>query len=193
MKYFFTILILIFTHVSMQAQNTIEWDGKYQLQLSDFQSPATKIGEGNISYIQTASSFDFSFYMSAMEFMVTKNFNSKVDCSFKKEASSLVTPDTLTALYLLEFARYTFDLSELYARKFRKKLFEEKKAFSDVNFFRPIYDSIQKKYSEKHTLAGDLTALGENQEKLKELHNEVLKEIQELSDFCKTCKPKRKK
>ena len=90
-------------------------------------------------------------------------------------------------------ARYTFDLSELYARKFRKKIFEEKKGFSDVIFFRPIYDEIQKEYTAEHTLAGQITELGKNREKLNELHNKVLKEIQILSDFCKTCKPKKKK
>jgi hypothetical protein len=34
---------------------------------------------------------------------------------------SLIAPDTITANKLLQFARYEFDLSELYARKCVKK------------------------------------------------------------------------
>ena len=194
-KQFCTIIffIIILLSSSVQGQNTIEWDGKYQLQLSDFQSLATQIGEVNIYSLQTASSFDFSFYMNSIEFMSTKNFNSKVNCSFTKDAASLVAPDTLIALDLLEFSRYEFDLSELYARKFRKKIFENKKGFSGVSFFQPFYDEIQKEYVVKRTLAAQLTDLGRNREILSELHNEVLKEIQALADFCKICNPKKKR
>ena len=193
MKQFYTLIFLTFGILSLQGQNTIEWDGVYQLQLTDFQSPATKIGEVNIYSLHTASSFDFAFYMNSIEFMATKNFNSKVNCYFTRDAASLVAPDTLMALDLLEFARYDFDLSELYARKFRKKMFEEKKGFSGVNFFRPIYDEIQKEYVTKRTLASQLTDLGRNREILNELHNEVLREIEMLADFCKMCNPKRRK
>ena len=153
---FFTIILL-----SVQGQNIIEWDGKYQLQLSDFQSPATQIGQGNIYSLHATSTFDFSFYMNSIEFAATKNFNSKVNCYFTRNAASIVAPDTLTALDLLEFARYEFDLSELYARKFRKKIFEEKKGFSSVNFFRPIYDEIQKEYVTQYTLAATRAHLTE--------------------------------
>jgi len=192
-KLYSSIVFLILVILSAQGQNTIEWNGTYQLQLSDFQSPASKIGDVNIYSMQTGSSFDFSFYMNSIEFMATKNFNSKVNCSFTRNAAVLVAPDTLTALDLLEFARYDFDLSELSARKFRKKLFEEKKGFSNVNFFQPIYDEIQKEYVEKRTFAAQLTDLGKNREILSELHDEVLKEIEMLADFCKMCNPKKKK
>jgi len=187
------IQLLIFVFSSVHGQNIIEWNEKYQLQLTDFQSPASQIGQGNIYSLQTASFFDFSFYMTAFEFMATKNFNSKVNCSFKREAAALVAPDTLIALALLEFARYEFDLSELYARKFRKQIFEKKKGFSDVNFFRPIFDDLEKEYVTKHTIEAQLTDLGRNREILKELHDEVLQEILMLDDFCKTCNPKRRK
>ena len=189
---FITILLLLFS-CSLQGQNIIEWDGKYQLQLSDFQSPATRIGDGNISLIHSGSSFSFAFHMSNFEFMFAKNFNSKVNNPFNRSAASIVAPDTLTALNLLEFARYTFDLSELYARKFRKRLFEEKKMFSNTDFYLPIFNEVQKEFAERHTLDGKLTELGQNQEKLKELHDEVLREIEMLGDFCRICKPKKQK
>jgi hypothetical protein len=177
----------------VNGQNIIDWDGKYQLQLSDFQSATTQIGLGNIYSLHTGSGMDFSFYMSNAEFIFTKNFNSKVNCSFKRDAASIVSPDSLTAYCLLEFARYEFDLSELYARKFRKKMYEEKKAFSNVSFYRPLYDEIQREFNERHTTAGVQSDLGRNKEKLKELHQAVLLEIEQLPDFCKLCKPQKQK
>jgi hypothetical protein len=186
-----TIIFFLLFSFSLHGQNVIEWDGKYRLELNDFQSPTTQIGEGHIIYIHTPSSFGFAFQMNYFEFMFTRNFNSKVNNPFDKDAASIVAPDTSTALNLLEYARYTFDLSELYARKFRKKLFEEKKVFSDVNFYLPIYNEIHRKFTERHALAGKLTELGQNREKLRELHDEVLREIEMLADFCKTCKPKK--
>lgn len=192
MKHAFILTILILSK-SINGQNAIDWDGSYQLQLSDFQSSATQIGGTTMYSLHSASSLDFSFYMSNAEFMFTKNFNSKVNCSFNRSAASLVAPDTLIANDLLGFARYEFDLSELYARKLRKRLFEEKEAFSDANFFKPVYEEIQREFTERHTIAGKLTDLGRNREKLQEIHQEVLNEIEQLSDFCKKCKTPKKK
>ena len=86
-----------------------------------------------------------------------------------------------------------FDLAELYARKLRKRLYEEKGAFSDANFFQPVYDEINKEFVDRHTAAGKETDLGKNRDKLNELRAQVMQEIDELPDFCKTCKPSKKK
>jgi hypothetical protein len=189
------LLVIILSSVisPVCGQNTIDWSENYQIQLSDFKSPTTQIGNTNIYSLYPACSFDFSFSMTKAEFMFTKNFNSKVNCYFNRNAASILAPDSVTADALVRFSRYDFDLTELYARKFRKKLFEEKGAFSNVSFFRPIYDSIQNELSNRHTIAGSSTDVGKNKGKLEELHKEVLKEISELSDFCKTCKPQKKK
>jgi hypothetical protein len=175
------------------GQNTFDWDGKYKLQLSDFQSPSTQIGNTTIYSLHAGSCIDFAYYMTSAEFMFTKNFNSKVSCTFNREAASLVAPDSATAFELLAFARYEFDLCELYARKLRKQIFEEKGAFSDPSFFKPLFDENQEELNERHTLAGRESDLGRNKEKLAELHREVLNEIAQLSDFCKDCKPPKKK
>ena len=187
------ILTAILMATNINAQKIVEWNGIYQLQLSDFKSPATQIGEGSVYSVYTGSRMDFSFYMSNAEFVFTKNFNSRVNCTFNRDAASLVAPDSLTALNLLQFSRYDFDLSELYARKFRKKLYEGKRAFSSLSFFQPIYDEIQQELVERHTQAANQTDVGANREKLGELHLEVSREIDALADFCKSCKPGKKK
>jgi len=47
--------------------------------------------------------------------------------------------------------------------------------------------------AERFTLAAKESDAGRNAEKLSILHNEVLEEIHQLVDFCKTCKPQKKK
>lgn len=177
---------------NVSAQDAIEWDGIRQLDFSDFRSPATEIGKGNIYSVQSAAGFDFLFHMSQGEFMFTKNFNSKVSCTFRPEASALVAPDSTMARQVLAFARYEFDLYELYARKFRQRIYEEKGAFSSASFFRPAYDELQRELVTRHSLAAAETDLGRNEALLQERHAAVLSEIGLLKDFCRACKPPKK-
>lgn len=192
MKNLLTILIC-FSNFATYAQNELEWSPEYKLQLTDFQSSSTQIGDVNFNSFQTGAGLFFSFAMTNAEFMFTKNFNSKVSCTFNKGAASIVAPDSSIAFDILDFARFGFDLTELHARLFRQRLYEEKGAFSDVNFFRPIYDEVNKQLSERHSQAMKLTSMGNNKEKLKELHLEVTNELKLLEGFCKSCKPQRKK
>jgi hypothetical protein len=187
MKSLFILMFFVSTTI-LKAQDQIEWSNNYQLQLSDFQSPATQIGGSNIYSLHTAANLNFSFSMSNAEFMFTKNFNSKIDCTFNRSAASIIAPDSATAIDLLYFARYEFDLSELYARKLRKKLYEEKATFSSADFFRPASEEIQKEFNQRHAIAAKAADIGRN-----ELHNEVRKEMEQLVDFCKQCKPSKRK
>jgi hypothetical protein len=190
------VLPLVFTifSVLVQAQNVIDWDGEYELQMNDFQGGATQIGGVNIFSLHTATGMSFFFQMSNAEFMFTKNFNSKVSCTFTRNASSIIAPDSTYAINLLKFARFEFDLAELYARKLRQKLHEEKSTFSNGNFFEPVYNAVQLEYSQRHANAGKETDVGQKSAILKEYHEQVLNEINDLAAFCKACKaPKKSK
>ncbi|MFT5253453.1 MAG: hypothetical protein ACI87N_002491 [Flavobacteriales bacterium] len=190
-KIIVAILILVANAVS--AQNQVEWDGNYKLQLSDFQSQGTQVGGTTVISMQTASSLQFGLQMSNVEFMFTKNFNSKVDCAFQRDGALIVAPDTITAKKLVQFAQYQFNLSELYARKLRQKIFENKATFSDISFVKPLYDSIEKDFIAENGSASKETNLGQDEGKLAVLNTKVLTQIQELADFCKSCKPPKKK
>ena len=187
MKKLITIVCILSTLI-IYSQNEINWDGKYQLQQSDFQSPSTQIGNTNIYNLSISSGFEFSFSMSNFEFMLTKNFNSKVSNAFKPKSAALVASDIETAKYLVDFAQFQFNLSELYARILRKRLYEGKKTFSNISFFKPIYDEIQNEYSQRITNASKETEIGKKKAKLKLLQDQVLKEIEEMPNFCKECK-----
>lgn len=193
MKNRFFVLLSVFSASFGMAQNEISWREDVVLQLSDFQSPATQIGNVSTYSLQTASGFGFSFYMSNFEFMFTKNFNNKVSNNFSRSAAALVAPDEVTAVYMVGFAQYQFDLAELFARKFRKKLFEEKSAFSSVDFVKPFYEQVQNEFSQRNTEASKLTDMGRNKALLEKLRSEVRREIESLPDFCQSCKPGKKK
>lgn len=185
--------VMLLSVMGANAQEPIVWDGIRQLELSDFKSPATHIGSGNIYSLQGGAAFDFLFNMSRGEFMFAKNFNDKVTCSFKPAASAMMAPDSNTARQLLAFARFEFDLNELYARKFRKRIFEEKGAFSEVSFFRPAFDELQQELAARRTQAARDTDIGRDEASMQQRHIAVLSEIDGLKDFCRTCKPPRKR
>ncbi len=189
--------ILLFTLLSIaiigNSQNEIEWDADYELQFNDFQSRSSQIGNVVNYSLNTGISIEFIYQMSAAKFMMTKHFNNLVSCTLYRKAASLVAPDSVRAMELLNFARYEFDLTELYARKFRERLHEEKGAFSNSDFFQPVYEEIHEAYVEELTESRNQTKIGRNQEELKKLHSEVLEELQLLSDYCFSCKPPKKK
>lgn len=185
------LLSLLFTTACF-GQEEIEWQPGYVLTLKDFWSPATRF-DGNMISVHPGCRIEFSYQMSNYEFMFRKNFNDKVDCKFLKTAATIIAPDSNLALDLLRLAQYGFDLTELYARKFRKRLFEEKGAFSGAQFFQPVFNEVEKEHAVQFNNAVEATQFGKDAAKLKELHASVLREIEVLSDFCKECKPKKSK
>ena len=190
------ILVMIFglTYSIGVSQSIIEWSPDYQLSLEDFQSTRTEIDERLTSYfIFSGANMEFAMQMTAGQFMFAKNFNSKVITTFNKEAAIISAPDTVTALDLVKFGQYTFDLTELYSRKFRKEMYEQKGAFSDYSFFQPIYYELQKEMNDDIARVLIETDHGGNTTRLQEEHETVLAMLEELSTFCKTCKPPKKK
>ncbi len=189
------IFILIICGYSLVGQETkIEWSPDYQITIEDFKGPQTKINQiGSSVYVQSGVSMELAVQMSNFEFMFTKNFNSKITCTFQKEAATLIAPDSIRAIQLANLVQYDFDLSELYTRKIRKELFENKKTFSNVTFFQPYFD---KMIAERNKVSSKIytdTDFGTNTALLEKEHKEVLKEIDLLSDYCKACKPPKKK
>jgi hypothetical protein len=71
---------------------------------------------------------------------------------------SLIAPDTIKANKLLQFARYEFDLSELYARKCVKKSTSRKESFLMLAFKGTIRPN--SKNLSKNAMASKTTNLG---------------------------------
>lgn len=192
MKYLYVILFTLLTNY-VTAQNIIEWSENMIIKLEDFQSSSTQIGNTNLNNLISGIKVEFHYRMSNLEFMMTKNFNNKVSCEFDKNIALILAEDKSIAENMVAFANFEFNLAELYARKIRQKLYENKGAFSDTNFFKPIYDTLMKEYYEKINDASKKTEIGKNREVLAILEEDVKNEITLLIDFCKNCKPQKKK
>jgi len=193
MKIIFLLFFTLLISVGL-SQSIIEWDPNYKIQLSDFQSSQTEISDTLTSYsIFPGANIDFSYYMSNAEFMFTKNFNAKVKTTFNKNAAIILAPDSITAEQLVLFGQYSFDLTELYSRKLRRELYENKGAFSSADFFKPIFNTLMEEFNAESAKVLKLTDLGRNTALLAQEHNRVLSEIALMSDFCSSCKPPKKK
>ncbi len=194
MKFIGFLFLLFISVFDSFSQSIIEWTPDVQLQLSDFRSPQTEVNKELTSYsIYSGSNLDFSFQMSSYEFMFTKNFNSKAKTVFNQNASVIMARDSTMAQQLVNFGQYSFDLTELYTRKFRKQMYENKGTFSDVNFFQSIFSELQSEMNQENARVLKLTDLGRNGDILVQEHQKVLAAIDLLADFCKDCKPPKRK
>lgn len=178
---------------SANAQNDLEWSDGYSLELSDFQSTETEIGNPDMISLNGGAVIDFAYAMSTVEFMATQDFNTKVRCIFKRSSAVIVAPDSASARTILNLARYQFDLTELYSRKLRQQLYESKKTFSDPSFFKPLLDKNVNELNDRYARVVKDTSFGRKADNLTQLHQVVKQEIEQLADFCKTCKPFKKK
>ncbi len=186
-------IVLLFLLSCAGFAQDIEWSDKYELQVSDFKSPATEIGGKEAALISSAVGISFDVHMTMAQFMFTRNFNSKVSNTFNPDASSIIAPDAETARKMAAFAQYQFDLGELYARKLREELYVSKSTFTNISFVKAAYDRINAAYAERQSMAVKLTQLGQKEAALADLRKEVRREIDTYPDYCKTCKPKKQK
>ena len=190
MLYWLSLLFFVLSNCLFSQESRVEWAPDHTFKIEDFQGSKTIIGDDNDKvFVQSGVMLDFAFQMSNIEFMFTKNFNSKVSCTFLKDTAVIMAPDSLEAKKLIALVEFDFDLSELYARKIRKELYENKKTFSDATFFQPYFDKMiaeRNKMSSRVYLESDF---GNKDVVLKKEHEAVKGELVSLSDFCKECKP----
>lgn len=194
MKTIYLLFVFLFISTGCFSQQIIEWKPDFSLELADFQSPNSEIDKGlEMMSIHSGATLNFTYQMSNYEFMLTKNFNSKISANFNKSLGTIVAPDSVNAKRLLNFGNYDFDLTELYARKLRKSIYENKKTFSSSEALLSLYEKTQIEMRERSSKTMKETNFGEKAELLKNEHNLVLKEIEKLAEFCKECKISKKK
>ena len=188
LKTFLYVVCFLLTHLTF-AQDIIEWSPTYQLTKSDFQLKAPNSSNSQRYY--AACQMDFSYQMSNYEFMFTKNFNRFSRAIFNRKASWI--DDGPLVDRLIDLAQLDFDLVELYTRKIRKRMFEEKRAFSNANFYQQAVNDTQRLYSERLAQIVRDTDSGQSETRTREIREQVVREINELNEYCKECKPGKKK
>lgn len=186
----FMTLILIGFH--MTAQKQIEWSEEIIINEKSFQGTLPNLTDDNYQEYYFSTSFDFNFQMLSLQFTFTKNFNKYVTAYYVPEFSWMEEGDLTEQLLLM--ANMDFDLVELFARKFRKKLFEAKNLGSNVNFFSHLHNEINNEYIARNAeIRSRLKTTDNLSDYLVEDNDRINAEIQELGEFCKTCKPQKKK
>ncbi|MCW8980537.1 MAG: DUF922 domain-containing Zn-dependent protease [Altibacter sp.] len=137
MKLLTAILILLVGLFSSEnASEKIPWRGPDQLTWSDFQG----VPEGNSSYVaSTNSGLSFSYSYSErngeriFEYTIQSNFYPKLSW-YRPEAASA---------YILKHEQTHFDISELHARIFRKRMAEFNFSEKRKEEVRRIYETIE--------------------------------------------------
>jgi hypothetical protein len=192
-KILFGILLAV-TFVQYGQSKRVEWKPNYAFTLSDFENTGTRIDSRmEKTLLQPGILIELGFQMSGVEFMFTRNFNEKVTCLFDKGTAIFMAQNQIQVEQMLQLATFDFDLSELYARKIRKALFENKKTFSEASFFKPIYDELIAERNARSSRVYLESDFGILTKVLEQEHATVKAGIEELADYCKSCKPPKKK
>lgn len=192
MKNLIFISFIFATLNPLFCQEKVEWREDIEIVPSSFKGTVPEMSEDNLQEYSFAVSYDFSFYMANVQFAFTKNFNRYVSAYYIPTHSWIEEGEYTDQLILM--SNLNFDLAELYARKFRKRLFESKNVSSNINFANKIHNEINREYIERESVIRSEIRSQENVEDyLKREIEKVNIEIKELGEFCKNCKPKKKK
>ena len=177
------LLTLIFLFVAFTAfgQARKEWQEGYKLSVLDFEAEAPKNQEGRGQSYYLAANLDYKKATSSSEPKLAKDLNQYVTAYFIPAQSWLQQGEGTEIL--LKYAQMDFDLLELYARKYRKRLYNEKIAHVNSHFIQQAQQEVDTAIAKRR---GEmLQAVAESDSKAESFHEQVLKEIAELAQFSK--------
>lgn len=187
------ILILFAIQCQVFAQSDfVEWTQDYEITIDNFRAEIPNNDKDEIQEYFLASNLAFEYEMNAVEFALTKNFNKYVRAYFSAEQSYL--EDDLMTAQVLEIVNVEFDILELFARKLRKELAENKNYLSSNEFYKSTYEAIKQDYEKYIAAFRNTIAKAENKNAaITKAQKIVNLEIESFSAFCKECateKPK---
>lgn len=154
------------------------WSSQDKLKAEDFK---IKIADNNNDAV--FSQFMIGHSISGFDFM-NRNLNQKIDNIFLGNASWIDTLHISSVEKALNYQQLQFNLAEVYARKFRKRVFESKreiaKGFDIVN---KINDAIMTEFSEERAKLVEETEAGRNTEKWSEWEEKIIFQLEALDEF----------
>jgi hypothetical protein len=172
--YFFSTITLFGQNAT--DDNLVLWSSTRKLTIDDF-GIKTKNNETNPSFAQ----FSIEYQVSGFSFM-SKKFNKKVRNYLIKSASTIDTTSNVTAS--IRYQQTLFDICEIYTRKFRKELKEnKKKIISGTEFINGLNQEAMTNFSNRRVEYDRDTNFGLNSEKQIEWENIIRKELNDLKEF----------
>lgn len=182
-KIIFLFTFLFFTNSNaLFAQNLLEgqkmWSATEKLQQEDFKIKTTKQGS-DVLFAQ----FNLAHKAKGFDFM-KKNLNQRVQNIFIGNASWIDTSKTAYIEKYLAYQQVQFDITEVHARKFRKRLLKNKKqllkGFSIVN---EISNQISQELSEARLAFAQDSKNGSDQQKIDEWKEKISRELTALEEY----------
>ena len=181
-SFWLSTLFLLSISLSTTAQDQdnrdiLLWNADRKITIEDFgiKQGATTSG---LSFAQ------FSVEYSLQGFTLFKRkFNKNVRNQFIRPASWIDT--TQSVAYSLRYQQTLFDISEIYARRFRKDLKENRKrlARDQENTVRELYNHMSAAFSRRRLQYDKETNQGLDMEMHKKWELRIRKELDELAEF----------
>jgi len=176
-----TLLIIWFLGIITMSTaqvnpNYLQWSSSNKLKLADFEIKKSKSSQGT-SFAQ----FSLDFSVSGLDFL-TKNFNKKVRNSIIKSASWIDTTANIDVS--LRYQQTLFDMAEIYARKFRKGLKENKKQIAKgLQIVDELNSSVSAEFTKRRLKYDEDTKNGKDIAMQKSWEKQIQRELSELSDY----------
>ena len=172
-------LLLLFTFSSVYGQESKDillWNATHKLTVNDFGIKVQQ-DEASSSFAQ----FTLNYQVNGFDFL-TKNFNKKVGNYIIKSASWIDTINNTNQS--LAYQQTLFDISEIYARRFRKGLKANRKKIAYGNkIVEELNNQIMTDFAKKRLEYDKETRFGTDEVKQKEWEVNIQKELAEFNDF----------
>ncbi len=178
-NFLLTILLLKFTVVSSFGQvsdNYLLWSADYKLTVEDFTIKTRQL-ETTPSFAQ----FSLDYQVSSFDFL-KKNFNKKVRNNFIRSASWIDT--TIDFSQTLRYQQTLFDLCEIYARRFRKALKENKKKIAKgAAIGQLLNEQFMSEFAQRRIDYDKEAKFGSDETKQKDWELQIQKELTGLAKY----------
>jgi hypothetical protein len=176
------LILTLYPILSVIGQNLPEgqkrWSSEDRLTIDDFK---IKVGDENIDPV--FSQFLISHAIGGFDFM-KQNLNQKIENIFIGNASWIDTTKVDDIQKNIEFQQLQFDLAEIQARKFRKKILEKKGQISKgQTIVDQINNEIIEEFSNNIMQFVKETQGGSNEIKLAEWQEKIANELRELDEY----------
>jgi hypothetical protein len=182
------VIAFVIIASGLKAQNKIEWSDDYEFSESDFQAEAP-----NSRAMQTVlGSYSVVFQVSGYNIVASRNLNKYVSCYFQKDASYLDDGDSIAIAELLRYQKLTFDIYELNARYLRQRFFNERKRVL-LEGTSKLREEVSAEHSRLLARVDKETKHGNDTYRVRKWELWIKSELERLGDFCKECRPVKKK
>jgi len=170
------LLGLLFIGFAQENPDYLQWSSTRKLTVNDF-----GIKKNNSSSGSSFAQFSLDFSISGFDFL-TKNFNKKVRNSVIKSASWIDTTANVDAT--IKYQQTLFDMAEIYARKFRKELKENRKQLAKgLQFVESVNSKVSTEFSKRRLKYDEETKSGTDFSQQQLWEDQILRELAELSDY----------